>query len=56
MNSKSNLADKASRGLSTGALLDHNHWITGQEFLSYVEGIWPKLPGNMIVEADDPEV
>ena len=57
VDSSSNLADDASRGLSGGALLECERWLKGPEFLWKNEEEWPKsLAAFGNVPDEDPEV
>ena len=54
---KSNPADDASRGLNAQALLEHSRWIKGPEFLWQLEEGWPQQPSSLRQEiTEDPEV
>jgi len=53
----SNPADEASRGLPISESFDHLRWIDGPPFLWQPESTWPKLPKDGIKISDnDPEV
>lgn len=57
IDTSSNPADDASRGLSRAALLQQQRWIKGPLFLWKPEAEWPQQPfavGELPV--DDPEV
>ena len=54
---KSNPADDASRGINAQALLEHSRWIKGPEFLWQPEEDWPQQPSSLGEEiTEDPEV
>ena len=54
---KSNPADDASRGINAQALLEHSRWIKGPEFLWRPEEDWPQQPSSLGEEiSEDPEV
>jgi hypothetical protein len=53
----SNPADEASRGISVESLIKRPRWLTGPGFLSHTEDHWPKQPTCVeSVPIDDPEV
>ncbi|KAI0241411.1 hypothetical protein LSAT2_027953, partial [Lamellibrachia satsuma] len=57
VDTKSNLVDAASRGLSADGLLDSKRWIDVPEFLWKPETEWPKSPEIRIGDdEDDPQV
>ena len=55
VNTQSNLADDASRGVSADSL---HRWIHGPEFLTQPTDEWPQRPADMITDIpnNDPEV
>jgi hypothetical protein len=58
VDTKSNPADDASRGLEIEDLLKNKCWLDGQEFLWKTKDCWPKLEMDDVskVKEDDPEV
>ena len=58
VNTKSNPADDALRGLSIESFLAESRWLKGPQFLWHPEESWPQRPPGMDrkVEDDDPEV
>ena len=54
VDTQSNPADEASRGMTVDELLNNNRWKYGPEFLSQSEETWPKLPidANQISDKD----
>ena len=57
VDTSSNRADDASRGLSGAALLQQQRWIKGPQFLWKPETEWPQQPFAVgEVPDDDPEV
>ncbi|KAK3722273.1 hypothetical protein QZH41_005187 [Actinostola sp. cb2023] len=57
VDTKSNPADDASRGLSADALIQNKRWIEGPTFLWSTEDNWPQRPdASIVVQEDDPEV
>ena len=53
----SNPADDASRGLQVDALLESKRWLDGPEFLWQSKEFWPKRPATMgEIEENNPEV
>ena len=57
ISTKLNLADLASRGISTKAMLQ-KQWITEPEFLSKSEEYWPENPMEITMKMldSDPEI
>lgn len=53
VNTESNPADEASRGLPVTESLDEVRWIKGPSFLWQPESTWPKRPNNTIKIQDD---
>ncbi|KAK3729480.1 hypothetical protein QZH41_019941, partial [Actinostola sp. cb2023] len=57
VDTKSNPADEASRGLSAMELIESKRWLHAPPFLWGSEEDWPKRPASMgDVQEDDPEV
>jgi hypothetical protein len=57
VDTKSNPADDASRGLWPEDISNNCRWISGAEFLWHTEETWPQRPADMQrIKADDPEV
>ena len=57
VDTKSNLADEASRRLSTKELIESKRWLYAPQFLWGSEEEWPKRPADMgDVQEDDPEI
>ncbi|KAK3739650.1 hypothetical protein QZH41_003863 [Actinostola sp. cb2023] len=56
VDTKSNPADDASRGLSADEMLQTQRWINGPEFLWQNEENWPKRPAVMDATDDDLEI
>ena len=58
VDTKSNPADDASRGLSVESFLEESRWLKGPQFLWLPEESWPQWPPGMDrkVEENDPEV
>ena len=58
VDTKSNPADNASRGLSFESFLEESRWLKGPQFLWLPEESWPQRPPGMDrnIEDDDPEV
>lgn len=57
VNSSSNPADIASRGLTVDAFLKANSWLTGPSFLTKPESEWPKMPSYTLkLSVNDLEV
>ncbi len=58
VNTKSNPADIASRGISADGLLQGGRWISGPEFLRKTEDMWPDVPLEISDSPNpcDPEV
>ena len=56
---KSNPADDASRGITAKELVEGSRWISGPKFLWKPEGLWPQPPEDQDLfnlQAEDPEV
>ena len=57
VNTASNPADDASRGMTIDTLLDNHRWIHGPDFLMQSKKEWPKQPNDLGTDSDnDPEV
>ena len=57
VDSKSNPADDASRGLSADEMVNKRRWLQGPSFLRQEESAWPKTPNPKAqIPDDDPEV
>lgn len=57
VDTNSNPADEASRGLSADELLSDHRWLHGPSFLMKDEAEWPKMPASGLkMSDDDPEV
>ena len=58
VDTKSNPADDASRGLQVEELLKNKHWLQGPEFLLQSRENWPEQPsvGIKSIKENDPEV
>ena len=52
----SNPADDASRGISAEELINSQRWISGPGFLSHPENEWPVQPVDLSISAQDPEI
>jgi len=53
VDSSSNPADHASRGLSADELLNNKEWIRGPDFLWKTEDEWPQRPPDMAKLCED---
>ena len=58
VNSEINPADDASRGLTVDTMIQNSRWLSGPEFLTKEEHLWPRDPSHHQLElsTDDPEV
>ena len=58
VNSEFNPADDASRGLTVDKMIQNNRWLSGPEFLTKEEHLWPQDPSYHQMElcSDDPEI
>ena len=57
VDTKSNPADEASRGLSAKEFIESERWLYAPQFLWGSEEEWPKRPADMgDVQEDDPEI
>ena len=58
VNSEINPADDASRGLTVDTMIQNSRWLSGPEFLTKEEHLWPRDPSHhqMELSTDDPEV
>lgn len=58
VNSDLNPADNACRGLTVGMIIENNRWLSGPEFLTEEEPLWPRDPSyhQMELTTDDPEL
>ena len=58
VNSELNPADDASRGLTVDTMIQNNRWLSGPEFLTKTEDLWPRDPSyhQMELSTDDPEL
>jgi len=58
VNSELNPADDASRGLTVDIMIQNNRWLSGPEFLTMEESLWPRDPSyhQMELTTDDPEL
>ena len=58
VNSELNPADDASRGLTVDMMIQNSRWLSGPEFLTKEEHLWPRDPSyhQMELSSDDPEI
>ena len=58
VNSEINPAGDASRGLTVDTMIQNSRWLSGPEFLTKEEHLWPRDPSHhqMELSTDDPEV
>ena len=58
VNSEINPADDASRGLTVDTMIQNSRWLSGPEFLTKEEHLWPRDPSHHQMELStyDPEV
>ena len=57
VNSEINPADDASRGLTVDTMIQNSRWLSGPDFLTKEEHLWPRDPSHhqMELSTDDPE-
>ena len=58
VNSEFNPADDASRGLTVDAMIQNSRWLSGPEFLTKEEHLWPRDPSyhQKELSRDNPEI
>lgn len=50
VNSELNPADDASRGVTVDTMIQNNRWLSGPEFLTKEEDLWPRDPSYCQME------